>query len=180
MQPVPARWSSFYVNRDDEVEPASAFCCVVSAGIHLGALVPDEHVVDRVMGRLELDVSHDDMTEKGVRALARAAGLQVWRPNKKRDGLELLADRAGDEGETLWMVLTRMKFVSPTRPRRSFTALHYVLVLDVLKTGVLVADPHPWHEPIHVMPKTTFLAAWESARGPMKSAWAGCLARSTG
>jgi len=56
--------------------------------------------------------------------------------------------------------------------------LHYVLVLEVTAKGVVVADPHPSREPIYVMPKKRFLAAWGAARGPQRAKWAGCLGRS--
>ena len=174
MPPIPEPWSSFYVDRDDDVDAASALCCVVSAGIHLGTLVRDDQVGLRVMERLDLAVGHTDMTEKAVRALAQAADLDLWRPNEKGKGLDMLAYRA-EECPSVWMVLVGTKLASRRLSRQNVEAVRYVLVLDVLKRGVVVADPHPAHPPLCVMPSAQFLAAWQGARGPTRTAWAGLL-----
>jgi hypothetical protein len=181
MPRVPSKWSSFYVHPDDPLDPASALCCVVSAGVYLGSLVKDEHVALRVIERLDYSIAFNETSEKAARALADAAGLHLWRPNKTAKGLGDLAwhlTRPGSEArQSLWMALLKATFSDPTKAAGNFVGLHYVLVLEVMTAGVVVADPHPWNRPLSVISSERFISIWEGARGPTRKAWAGCLAK---
>jgi hypothetical protein len=180
MTRVPRRWADFYVHRDDPLEPASALCCVVSAAVYLGSVVKDEQTALRVIEQLDLGVSFDDLNERTVRALAEAAGLNLWRPNVRSRGLDDLSWRIEDPGEeTLWLAWVRMSAARSER-RASPADPRYVLVLEVLGGRVIVADPLRARAPIHVVPEGEFLASWEAARGPTKPKWAGCLGRARG
>lgn len=185
MPSIPTRWSSFRVQRQGEQDYACALYCVVSAAIHIGTIKNDGGGVARTINAVGLERSGafsralftSGVTEKAVRQLAGAAGLQLWRPNKKGEGpgLDDLGSRLDEpENETLWMVLLRVGFADPATGE-IIPCLHYVLVLDVTPKGVVVADPHPARKPLYVMPKKEFLSAWDAARGPHRPRWAGCL-----
>lgn len=127
---------------------------------------------------LPADMLTSGCTEKGLRALATAAGLSIWRPNRRADGLGDLAwrdDRPGNE--TLWVVALKMTFEDAKSKQPSYEDLHCVVVLDVTHAGVVVADPHPWRPRVRVIPTAEFLAAWTAAVGPGKPRRACCVAR---
>lgn len=124
------------------------------------------------MSRLTEDVEFDGRDERSVRALAEAAGLWLYRPNKLPEGVEALVR---DEEGLLWIVLLKMTFEHPQSRVPSFDAPHYVLVLDVTAKGIVVADPHPWHPAISSIPTNAFMEMWHGARGPRRTRWAGVL-----
>jgi hypothetical protein len=108
------------------------------------------------------------LLEKDLRAMARAAGLETYRPNTH----ELEQFR---EPNWLWIVLVMVRFVPPTGGAGD-VGKHYVLVVDHIPGDValVVADPHPWNPPVYCVDETEFAAAWRAAktRGP---AWAAAL-----
>jgi hypothetical protein len=111
--------------------------------------------------------------EKDVRALARAAGLAVYRPNTH----DLAQFR---EPGWLWMALVLVRFVPPTGAE-SYVEKHYVLVLEHLpdERVFVVADPHPWNPPLYCVDEREFEAAWRAAKtkGPP---WAAALHPASG
>src|SRR5437868_911152 len=100
---VPRRWASFRIKRQKDPELCSAMLCIVAAGTHLGTLKNNGRGMEQVCHQLANkawagDELPDDMltprcTEKGLRAMATAAGLSMWRPNRRADGLGDLAWR---------------------------------------------------------------------------------------
>jgi predicted double-glycine peptidase len=170
------RFKSFTIRKQGEQDYACGLYCVVTAATYLGALDDDGNSVARVLAQVDTNISNylwtSGVSEKGVRKLAVAAKLGVWRPKKVT-----LENLASNEGEHIWMALVRMEFDDPKHVVERYDDLHYVLVLEVTDTHVVVADPHPWHEDISVMQVSTFGAIWREARGQGKPPWAGCLYR---
>jgi hypothetical protein len=174
-------WKNFLIKKQGEQDYACGLYCIVSAATHLGTVVDDGSGVGSVLGNLSAPISKRVMTvgvgDHGVRKLADAAGLAVWRP--LRPGVDDLAWRdVGLEHGSLWMVLIRTKFDDPKRIVKSYEDNHYVLVLDVARANVVVADPHPWKPAVHAVSKVAFERWWDAARGPSRR-WAGCLYRSS-
>lgn len=171
-------WATFPIQRHQEHEPTSAISCLLSAAIYLGTVKDDG-----IASALDVLVSSKAATstmrrtpklvEKGIRSLADLVGLHVYRPNPPR-----LEDFRFDEkhSDNVWMVLLRQRFVDPAGRAEPYEANSFVLLLDLISSGVVIADPHPWHEPISLMPIAAFLGAWTTAR-PGNRGWAGCLSR---
>lgn len=126
---------------------------------------------DRV--RVEARLPKVGLFEKDVRALARAAGMAVYRPNTHDVG-------QFREPGWLWMALVLVRFVPPTGAE-SYVEKHYVLVLEHLpdERVFVVADPHPWSPPLYCVDEQEFDAAWRAAKskGPP---WAAALHTASG
>jgi hypothetical protein len=118
--------------------------------------------------RVEARLPKDGLLEKDVRALARAAGLAVYRPNTH----DVAQFR---EPGWLWMALVLVRFAQSSR-LDSYVEKHYVLVVDHLPDEhvFVVADPHPWNPPLYCVDEPMFEAAWRAAKtkGPP---WAAAL-----
>ena len=169
---TPAGWKGFRVVQDDPEEPASGLCCVASAGIHLGTLVDDDQATLRIMERLPDHVEHDGMGEQTLRALARAAGLGFYRPNVRSEGVEIFEEQVE---RALHVALLKMAFVPPKRRSSAVERFQYVLVLEVTRKGLVVADPHPWHPSISVIPTAEFIEMWSAPRGVLRPRWVGMV-----
>jgi len=177
------------MQRQGKQDYACALYCIVSAAIYLGAQQDDGGGGARTIANLGAGRAEPVSTAlltcgvgvNVVRELAVAAGLSLWRPNRRADRLDDFASRSDRPGDgTLWMALLMVSFEDPVTGDAS-QDLHYVLVLEVTTDGVVVADPHPWRKPIYVMSRDDFLSAWEVGRRrnrPPK--WAGCLGRARG
>ncbi len=179
MSRVPPRWASFPIQRMVERDSSSALYCIAAAAIYLGTLKDKDDGGKWILMNAEAaSFSKGRAYEKVVRKLADAAWLDLFRPNRRAEGLDDLAyrsDRPGDE--TLWIALLKANFPNPAKRKNARPDLHYVLVLDVIAKGIVVADPHPGRKPLHVMGKEPFLAAWSAARAHGRPGWAGCLGR---
>jgi hypothetical protein len=177
MSAVPAKWSSLYVCRDDPEDPAPAFSCIVTAGVLLGQLVPDEQVALRLLDRLPVAIDFDGDHDRQVRAIAKAAGLSTYRPHFRPMEPEpkLPWDEDPPDDENVWIVRYMARFTSPKGTgRRSFEAVHFGLVLAVQRGGLVIADPHPWRPQVSVVKTTKLVEAWRAAAGRGKP-WALCL-----
>jgi hypothetical protein len=178
MSVVPAKWSSLYVYRDDPEDPAPAFACIVTAGVLLGQLVPDEQVALRLLDHLPVAIDFDGDHDRQVRAIAKAAGLSAYRPHSRPLEPEPMLpwDEIPPDAENLWIVRYIAKMTSPKgTTRRSFKAVHFGLLLDVQRGGLVLADPHPWRPPVSVVKTAKFVEAWRAAAERGKP-WALCLA----
>jgi hypothetical protein len=118
--------------------------------------------------RIEARLPKVGLFEKDVRALAKAAGLAVYRPNTH----DLAQFR---EPGWLWMALVLVQFAPPSGGE-SYVEKHYVLVVDHLsdESVFVVADPHPWNPATYCVDEREFEAAWRAAKskGPP---WAAAL-----
>lgn len=168
----PAKWRGFRVVQDDPEEPASGLCCMASAGIYLSTLVDDGQATLRIMERLPDDVEHDGMGERTLRALARAAGLGFYRVNGQPEGIDIFTEQIP---EGLHVALLKMAFMPPTKTAPVVERFQYVLVLEVTRKGLVVADPHPWHPAISTIPEDDFLAMWSAPRGVLRPRWVGIM-----
>jgi hypothetical protein len=106
--------------------------------------------------------------EKDLRAMARAGGLETYRPNTH----EVEQFR---EPNWLWIVLVMVRF-APLTGGEGRVGKHYVIVVDHVPgdLALVVADPHPWNPPVYCVDEPEFEAAWRGAKtkGP---AWAAAL-----
>lgn len=178
------RFARFRVKKQGDSDSACGLYCVLTAAQHV---FRDDHaahkdaVLRRIAGSTALSKA---MFGSGVlpahfRALAKAAGLVMWRP--RNAGIATLADMTED---SIWVVQLRMLFQRGTAPASGDAVIpkaaghgdrHYILVLGVSRRHVTIADPHPWHEDVFELTRTTFLRSWRSARDPGGSLWAARL-----
>lgn len=167
------RWSKFPLVRSAD---RSALACVASAGLHLGTIARSKSVLDALeataregaSGTLTRAMAGGHTWEKAIRLFADAAKLHVFRPNPPRLGDFV----RGDD----------IKRVSIVYARCGQEGLdgrdgddRFVLVLDLVPDGVVIADPHPSADRVTLVPKERFIASWEAAR--TKRPWAALLYR---
>lgn len=174
------RFAGFRVNKQGDSDTACGLYCVLSAAQHVFRDNYDAHkaaVLQRIAGSTALSKA---MFGSGVlpahfRALTEAAGLVMWRP--RNAGIATLADMNED---SIWIVRLRMRFERGDTPASGDAVIpnagergdrHYVLILEVSRRHVTIADPHPWREDVFELTRGTFLHSWRSARDKGGSQW---------
>lgn len=171
---VIARYDGFPIAKHGEKDHRSGLFCVAAAAAHLGTLPNDGEGVARLLARVDPAVSRPlanrPLGDRRIRRLADAADLRVWRPYNDLD--ETLGWH-GPRGSA-WMALVRFRFDEPGSHLPPYVGLHYVVVLEAVADGVVIADPHPWRPPVYAIPRVEFDGAWMAAQG---AKWAVCLYR---
>lgn len=161
----------FTIKKQGEMDYACSLYCVLSAAIHLDVL-PKDCGTAKVLAHPEVPrdlpqrLLTKGATETEVRCIAQGAGLLLQRQNNPT--LDVLKNIGFDSH--VWVALVWMTFDEPAgSARRGGDRLttgterdekHYVLVLDVTSTRVVVADPHPWHRDVYSMTTAGFERAW--------------------
>lgn len=169
----PGQWSKFPLVRSAD---RSALACIASAALHLGTIARSKKILDELeakareqaLGSLVRAMDAGHFWEGAVRLFAYTANLQVFRPNPPRLGDFV----RGDD----------VKGVSIAYAKCGQSGLdgrdgddRFVLVLDLVPEGVVIADPHPSADRVTLVPKERFVASWEAAR--TKRPWAALLYR---
>lgn len=168
-----SRWSKFPLVRSAE---RGALACVASAALHLGTIARSRNVLDeleatareRASGTLTKAMDDGHLWEKAVRLFAQAAKLHVFRPNPPRLGDFIRGDDIA--GVSIAFVRCGQAGLDDRDGDDRF-----VLVLDLVPEGVVIADPHPSADRVALVAKERFVASWEAAR--TKRPWAALLYR---
>jgi hypothetical protein len=164
--PVPESCESFRVSTQDQDDHACGLHCIVMAAHHLrtipgraGARWLIESLAAPQASRVRGRLTKNGLKEQDIRALAAAAGLALYRPNKQKIA-------QFHEPDWLWMACVRVQFTPGNGSEPSYDANHYVLVLEHLAdlSMFVLADPHPWNGGKYHVRVDEFEAAWRTAR----------------